>query len=471
MFKEFVESNESELISGTQNLIRVKSVEEQNDGKYPFGEGPAKALQNILSLGESLGFVWKNIDNYAGYIEMGEGEEMLGILVHVDVVPEGSGWTYPPYEGTLVNGNIYGRGAIDDKGPAIAALYAMKAIKETSIDLKRKVRLIIGTNEETNWEGIKQYLDSEKVPDFAFTPDADFPVIHGEKGVLFMGINRNIDQSSNASLQLISIEGGTATNSVPENCRTVIEVNQNSKELIIKGQIIRELEHYIVRKKMNANIMEKNNQIIITTNGKSAHGSTPEEGINAISHMFELLNQVTLFDDNINELIKWYKKSIGYNYYGEKLGIDYSDEVSGKLTFNVGKILFRNNKLVLEIDIRYPVSVVYNDLLDTLTRKIQSIEGTLKIISHLESIYIPKDHFMVKRLMNIYKKVTGDTDSKPIVIGGATYARAMKNTVAFGPLFPGAKDSAHQKDEFISVSDLKKCCELYAHAIYELAAK
>lgn len=184
MFEQAIESLKNDIISSTCELIKIPSVLSHSDtSSMPFGENCNRALEYVLDLGKNLGFRTKNIDGYCGYIEFGEGKEMLGIIGHLDVVPEGENWTYPPFDAHIFNNKIYGRGAIDDKGPVIASLYAMKAVIDTC-KVNKRVRLILGLNEENDWKCIEHYKKCEEPPTFGFSPDADFPCIYAEKALL-----------------------------------------------------------------------------------------------------------------------------------------------------------------------------------------------------------------------------------------------------------------------------------------------
>jgi succinyl-diaminopimelate desuccinylase len=464
--ESLIENYQENIVQSLQGLVRIKSVEGKPRENMPFGEGPYKALNYMLDLAESMGFQTLNVDNYAGHIDLGDGEETVGMLVHLDVVPEGEGWTYPPFGAEIHNDKIYGRGTIDDKGPAIAALYAMKAVKESGLSIRKKVRMILGTNEETNWGGIHYYLKKIKQPDIAFVPDADFPVINGEKGILVFDLKKKLKgQHKESSLVLESIKGGNAPNMVPDACTAVLRAEKD-----IQQDIEKKLESF--KKETGSDISleySEPEKIIFYSKGKSAHGSKPELGINAISQLMKFLGQLPFDDSEVQNFIEVYNKHIGNGYYGECIGCGFEDQISGKLILNVGMIRLDAQEGVITINIRYPITVssekVYSGIRETLK------ETEIEIIEKedMKPIYIPKEHELVKKLMQVYQKATGDMESKPIIIGGGTYARAIKNAVAFGPLFPGTLGLEHQKDECISIGSLIKCAKIYAEAIYQLA--
>ncbi len=457
-----IDSLKDDIVRTTQELVQIKSVQEKAVEGMPFGRGVNRALTYTLNLCDSFGFKTKNVDNYAGHAEMGEGDEIFAILCHLDVVPEGSNWTYPPYAAEIHDGKIYGRGTIDDKGPAVAALYAMKAVKDSGQKLNKRVRIIFGTNEESGWEGIDYYLAREDTPDYAFTPDADFPVIYAEKGILHMEVTREFSPATEKTdITILSIKGGNAPNMVPDYCEAILE----SKN---KNYLAKELKGFVEKTGYDLELENKGDKIIIKSQGKSAHGSCPEDGQNAISQLLVFLGTLALPEDELTEFIQIYREKIGMKYNGELLGCNFTDDVSGKLTFNVGMIEADNESGEFIVDIRYPVTYKKEDITEILKKEFSIPGFNLHEKEHIQPLHVDKDNPLVLKLMQVYRDITGD-DSEPIAIGGGTYARALDNAVAFGPLFPGQPELAHQKDEFIAIDDLLKSVKIYAHAIVQLA--
>lgn len=462
-FLELIDDYKDDIIKSTQEIIRIKSIEEKPLEGMPFGEGPFKALVNALNLGESMGFTVKNLEGYAGHIDLGSGDETVGVLAHVDVVPEGEGWTYPPYSGEVHDGKIYGRGTTDDKGPAIATLYAMKSLKESGVKLNKKIRLILGANEETGWGCMDYYFKHEKAPDMAFTPDADFPVIHGEKGIIVFDLVFKMNDSKECDIYLRDIKGGNAPNMVPDHAEALLEVKDF--ENIEKSLLI-----YNKEKNHPITITNEGDSVKVVAKGISAHGSTPEKGENAISYLMGFLGHLFNGECSICRFIDLYNKRIAFKHHGESIGCGLEDNVSGKLNFNVGEINIEDGKIKLTINVRYPIKSSAKEVYDGIRENLKNttvelVEGT----SDMLPLYVPNDDFLVDKLMNVYREQTGDVDSKPITIGGGTYARAMKNAVAFGPMMPGQEDVAHQKDEYISIDHLMQITKIYAQALYELA--
>ena len=458
-----IEDMRDNIIATTQELIRIKSVQDTpKDGK-PFGEGVNKALEATLEIANNMGFETGNIDGYAGYAEMGQGDEMLGILCHLDVVPEGSNWTYPPYAAEIHDDKIYGRGSIDDKGPAVAALYAMKAVKDSDITLNKRVRIIFGTNEESGWGGMDYYLENAEVPDLGFSPDAEFPVIHAEKGILIFKLKEEFENvDNNGNVRVKSIKGGNAPNMVPDHCEAELEGDYQ--------EIKEKLNEFLTKYDYDMSLEKNDNLVLLKSEGVSAHGSMPADGQNAISQLMTFLGTLDLGEDDIANFISFYNHKIGMEYYGESIGCGFEDEVSGKLIFNVGVIDLSAEKGEITINIRYPVTnnaeTVYNGIKEKLDDSIEIEETQAK-----DPLYVEKDDPLVKNLMEVYRDIVGDEDSEPIAIGGGTYARAIEKAVAFGPLFPGQVELAHQKDEYIGITELIQNAKIYAGAVAALASE
>ena len=459
-FNGLIDKYKKDIIKNTQELVRIPSIEEEPLENMPFGLGPYKALSYVLNLGDSLGFNVKNFDGYAGHVEYGSGDEIIGVLAHVDVVPVGDGWTMDPFCGEERCGKIYGRGSYDDKGACIASLYALNAIKESGVSINKKIRLIYGANEETGMKDIPYYLSKEKEPAMAFSPDSPFPVIYGEKGVL----NFKIKQKYNNLVYLKRLEGGLSSKFVPSKCIAQFNLNNEQKEKAIKS--LNEIENkyeYSYDFDSSSNILE------ITVFGKSAHGTRPYEGINAITGMMLYLSAIDFLDKDIEEIIKLYNSKIGNETDGKTIGCNFTDDISTPLTLNVGKVSMADNSVEFDIHIRYPIMLDYKKLIDNLSKNLSDDNVELIILDNSPPHYVPKDSDLVKKLMDIYMDFTGEKDAVPTTIEGGTYARTLKNAVGFGPLFPGEKQVAHGPDEYVIIESLIKATKIYAEVLYELS--
>ncbi len=476
MFENTIENLSNSLIKNTQKIIQIPSVHSESDNpNEPFGKNVAKALDYMLKLGESLGFRTKNIDGYCGYIEFGEGKEMLGIIGHLDVVPEGDGWTYPPFSATIADNKIFGRGAIDDKGPVMASLYAMKTVME-NCKVNKRVRLILGLNEERDWKCIEYYKKHEELPTVGFSPDADFPCIYAEKGIASSYLHMNYTPSLEEKIKIISIDcNNNAINVVPKYCKVTLQINP--KELSVYDFTVF-TQNLISENNYNIDIVQtsgsqddnsQSNDIIVTLTsiGVQAHAAHPDLGVNAISPMIVLLNSIFQEYDCSIDIFDFFTRFIGTKYTGEDLDINFKDE-SGILTLNVGDFKLENSTIKIGINLRIPVHTEL-DLVEHTFKKFLSTYSTVSFETtrYQEPLYIPKDNYLIKTLCNIFNEET-NSNCEPIAIGGGTFARAFNNCVCFGTNFPGNKDMCHQTDEFIQIENLILACKIYTKAIYEL---
>lgn len=465
---EYIDDNKENMLRDLQELVAIKSVAEKPDSDPPFGEGVHKAFLHVLEKAQADGFLTKNVDDYGGHLDLpGEGPGIMGILVHLDVVPEGSDWEEDPYGGAVKDGKIYGRGTLDDKGPAVAAYYAMKAVKESGAPLKDTVRMILGLDEETDWVGMNHYLSKVPAPDYGFTPDGDFPAIHGEMGILVFDIAKKFAPISEKGLELRSLKGGNAANMVADYARAVVRDTSGAGYDSIREKVA------AFRKEHQVEISCKGvgKSLEITTQGVSAHGARPTAGLNAISIIMELLGTLDFVSDDVSDFIQFYNTCIGYELDGQALGCACSDEPSGHLILNVGMVRADDKAASLTINIRYPVIVDAEQVYASLMPAVDRYDMGIVKGKDEAPIFIPADDPMIVTLMDIYKRQTKDMDSKPLVIGGGTYARAMKNAVAFGARFPGEPELAHQTNECLPVDSLVKMAKIYGEAIYRLAGK
>jgi succinyl-diaminopimelate desuccinylase len=448
------------IILSTQELIKIPSVKAEPVGDYPYGEEVYRALARAVEISEKLGFKTKNIDNQAAHVEMGEGEEILALLCHLDVVPEGSDWTYPPYAAEIHDDKIYGRGTIDDKGPAVAALYAMKIVSDLGVKLNKRVRLILGTNEESAMASLTHYFKKEKMPELSFSPDATFPAIHAEKGILDLKFSADLKEAKSRGLQLEKLKGGNATNMVPDYAEALLSGIERSE----LNRLLSDLDY----KKEDLKIESENNGLKLSYHGISAHGSMPEDGKNAVSYLINILAELPFANPKVKEFLTFYQEKIGLEYDGASIGCKDQDDVPTALTFNTGIIKADQNRVEFIVNIRYPVKSTAEKVVNDIKENIDQDFIKLELLSDAEPLYIAKDDPFIQKLMAAYQEFTGDK-SEPIAIGGGTYARKVKKGVAFGPLFPGQAELAHQKDEFIRIDDLVKSTAIYAKAIIDIA--
>ena len=434
--KEFEKQMTDTLLS----FLAIDSVQAEPAPNAPFGKGTRAALDAFLSLAEKEGMRVKDLDGMCGYAEIGEGE-LLGIPFHLDVVPFGSGWTRSPLGEIQEEENdkiIYGRGAEDDKGPFVALFYALKSLLSEGKKPRRRIRLIAGLNEESGWKCIERYLKTEEVPSLAFSPDADFPVINCEKGVCHAEVTLKKPDS------VSFIEGGERVNMVADSAKLKMKtLSDGTLSKCIKGL---------------AKITFEEDGFLLTAKGVSAHGSTPDKGENAI---LKLLFAAKSSNEFIADLYDAFFKTDGSG-----LKIACSDEKSGALTMNVGYAKTEGDSVSFGLDIRYPVTVKEETVLAAIKSALP--EATVTVSGRHLPLFVAPDSELVSALIAAYNEVTGE-NATPISIGGATYARAFPNAVAFGPVFPGEDSKIHQADECVRLSALVKAAEIYKRALEKLA--
>ncbi len=443
------------------NLLRIDSVRDDSKAteEAPVGPGPKEALEAFLAIGERDGFTTKNVDGWAGHIEYGDGDEIMGVLAHVDVVPTGTGWETDPFDPVIKDGRLYARGSSDDKGPGMAAYYALKMIKDLELPVSKKVRFIIGTDEESEWKGIKHYLETEKEPDFGFSPDAAFPIINGEKGnaTVFIETKGAVDGGSE---ELVQFEAGLRPNMVPQEAVAVVK--SKNPEALQAG-----LADFLDGLPVTGVAAVDGDQVTLEITGKAAHGSKPASGVNAATYLARYLSDFD-FAKDAKAFLELTMLYLHDDPEGKKLGIAITDAVMGELTSNPGVFAFKANEGgKITVNMRYPQGTTEDKIFETFKTKLSDYDVTLSKSNGKEHHYVPANDPLVTSLLDVYHRQTG-LDAHEMVIGGGTYGRLMKRGVAFGAMFPDSVDTMHQANEFMAVDDLMRSMAIYAEAIYEL---
>ena len=451
-FKPYIRAHADELLADLAALIQIPSVEGEPAPDAPFGREVARCLHETLALCEKLGFRTVNMDNRVGWCECGEGEEMVAVLGHLDVVPAGDGWqAAEPFSGEVKDGRIYGRGTMDDKGPTVAALYALASLKDAGFVPSRRIRILFGTNEETGCQDMVWYLEhGGEVPMMGFTPDGEYPIINGEKGIMNCVYARKLSQTGD--YRLTRFEGGTAGNVSPAYAVAELACPTEAAGKIALDKVT---------------VTPIDGGIRIEAAGVSAHGSTPEQGENAIGRLALALSQLPL-DGDLADCMAFLADRIGLETRGESLGLAMRDDLSGDLTVNLGVAAFAEDTLSLTLSVRYPVTKTY-DMAHPRLERAFSLGGFHETkMKHKAAIYMPPESELIRKLAKVYEEQTGD---KAVLksIGGGTYAKSIPNLVAFGPVFPGDEIREHKPDEYMEVERLLQNAEILAAAIYELA--
>ncbi len=453
MNQQYIEQVLSELeqpmIETLRTLVRIPSVKADPLPGAPFGQPARDALDKALEICAELGFDCENIDGYAGHADLGEGptEDALAVLGHLDVVPIGDNWTCEPFGAEIRDGKMYGRGTSDDKGPVVAAMYAMAAVKRLGLPLKRKIRLIMGTDEESGWEDMRYYRKVCGMPRSGFSPDADYPIINIEKGSLHLDIWGKL---SDQGLQVIRFDTGDRYNVVPGKAEALICGDQALADKINAIDF-----GWQVTAEATAE------GVILRTEGIPGHAAIPEGTLNAIGLMLKTLKALGVEGD-----LKKLADVIGVEYDGKSLGIKMEDAVSGPLTSNMGIIRADKNGLRVTLDLRCPILADLQGIADQAARALPDMK--VEITSRTEPHYVSADSELVRKLLGAYEKVTGEK-GYAMAIGGGTYAKCLEEGVAFGALFPGEPELAHHADEFISLDSLRKNLRIFTYALIALA--
>lgn len=451
---EHVLAMEQQLIACLQENLKIPSVQGDAEADAPYGSHVRHCLDHVLKSAKSLGFHIGNADNHLGWCEYGDGEEMVAVLGHLDVVPAGDGWTCDPFGGEIKDGKLWGRGTTDDKGPTIAALFALAALRNSGLPLRRRIRLLFGCNEETGSADVKYYLaHGGETPVMGFTPDGEYPVINGEKGIINATFSCNYEQSGD--LTLISLHGGTAPNVVPAHASAKLRC---PKELARKLACLQA---------PSVRFTETDYGVFVEAEGISAHGSTPGLGENAIGRLLLTLDTLPL-SGTLANAVHFLATTLGMESDGASAGIALRDDISGSLTLNLGTLTADETQMSMKINYRYPVTKEYADCAPILNAKFAEAGFSLDSEVHKAKLYIPEDAELVRTLLKVYRDQTG-LDGAPKSIGGGTYAKALPNILAFGPIFPGDEVREHKPDEYITIDNLIKNTQIIAAAMYEMA--
>lgn len=468
MYKEqisqWVEAHRDEMVEDIKTLVRIRSDKGAAEPGKPYGPGPDAALQAALSMAEGYGFHTKNYDGYVGAVDFFENNDHnLDILAHLDCVPVADGWTVTqPFDPVVQDGKLYGRGAADDKGPAIASLYAARCVKELELPLKHNVRLIWGCDEECGSSDLEHYYQIEPEAAYTFSPDADFPVINVEKGGFHGNITAEYAEST-ALPRVESMDAGLKLNVVPDQCRTVIAGMRKSVAEIYCAAITEETGVAF------AITEEGKDKIRIDAQGAGAHAAMPEGGNNAITASLALVASMHLAPCKQFEALTALSQLLPHgDFLGKGLGVNMADDISGELTLSLNILHVTTTELSAQFDSRTPVCANEENMKNVVAKNCAARGLTLEDTPMRPPHHVPAESILVQTLMGIYEKYTGVKDAKPLSMGGGTYCHDLKNGVAFGCTMPGTDNRMHGNDEFAVVEELVTSVKIFADAIVSL---
>lgn len=450
----------SQMIEVIQKAVQFDTVLDTAVEGGPFGQGNKDCLEYVLSVAKDLGFRTVNLDGYCGYAEIGEGDEIVGIIGHLDVVPEGDGWKYPPFSGALEENAIWGRGTIDDKGPIIISLFAIKALMDEGHTFNKRVRVIFGCNEETGSLCMEHYLKVDEPISYGVSPDSEFPVIFAEKTINNISIDGTSQHHGGA--KLVKLDGGIVINAVPDICTLTLDVcTQNSQD------VAKKITDKLTQNNVGFDLDIDGSLITLTTHGKAAHGSIPQYGVNAISYAIDALDGIV-----DNDFIRLYNTYIYTCVHGEKLGCFKEDEY-GKIAVNIGLCHYEDGAFSIKINSRLPFNYNSNTMLNDIKSTLKGADfAKVTLLSDSQGFKMDPDSTMIQVLVEAYRDITKDVATPPICAAGGTYAREFSNCVAFGPEMSGFGEMIiHQPNERLSLDAMKAIAQIYKKAYLSLITK
>ena len=423
---EYLEAHQQEMLDVLEKLIAIRSVQGEPLENAPFGTEPKKALELMLETCQEYGFLTENLENYAGSADLNSLKPELGILAHLDVVPEGDGWIHDPYRMTYEpeTDKLYGRGTSDDKGPAVAALFALKALKDLKIPMKSGIRLIFGTNEENGSEDLAYYMKHRTLPQMVFTPDGDYPVINLEKGMIRLKLSASFTDGKS---KIMHLQAGDVINAVPAKAQADT----------------------------------------ITVEGRNAHASTPEQGENALTHLLQILKE-KVSDGQQAEVIHKLAECFPFGETdGKSCGIAAKDELSGSLTCVLSVMKMNADEMTAYVDIRFPVCCTGAEIIQKMQESLSPVKCEALMCD--EPHHTDENSNFVQTLLKVYENITG-LKGECLAIGGGTYVHHIEGGVAFGATFPETDVHMHGAEEFIKLKHFMLDAEMMALAMTELCA-
>ena len=446
-----IDSYRDELVAALARWISVPSLKDTPAPGAPFGVEVRRMLDMAMADAAAMGFTAKDYDGYACDITLGDAPEAVAVLGHLDVVPAGDGWQTPPFTAVIEDGKVIGRGSIDDKGPSLAALYAMRAIKEAGVPLKKSIRMILGCDEESGWEDMEYYAAHADMPEVGFSPDASFPIINTEKAMLHAFINAPV---ATTGLQVKQLWTGERLNVIPGECKALLAGG---------AELAEKVAAYAAKVNLPYTAQVTDEGVWVTAEGIPGHSAYPEGRRNAIGMMLLLLKELGV-EGPLLTLANVY----GMEHDGSSLGCACQDEVSGPLTCNMGILHLENGAITASLDMRVPVTADLDQLEQNARAALAGF--TFTTVEKKEPHHVPAESELVSQLLAAYHEESG-LEAYPTSTGGGTYAKVLKQGVAFGAAFPTDEDLAHQAGEYASIDGLMMAAKIYANALLRLCAE
>ncbi len=437
-----------DILGDLKSLMEIKSVSAESP------DSCKEALDFVLGRAQEMGLAVKNIKGKAGHVQLGSSGKLCGALTHLDVVPAGNNWSVEPFTLTRNGGRLFGRGIADDKGASIINLYCLKALLDSGIKGENTMRCIFGTDEEVGMTDMETYFENEPLPEISFTPDSDYGICCAEKGILQLKIYTD----RNDGKMLSAIKSGSAVNAVPDEAKALVCCSES-------------FGNEIKKKSENINgkftFTETIDGLVIKSIGSAAHACEPEKGFNAALALVDLLNQ-NLDDEEVGSLCQFIGYALHRETDGTSLGLRMCDFASGDLTCNMGKIRLNDSTAYLTLDIRYPVTMCYRNILARVEKSAALRGLKVEVIHHSAPLYLPKESKTIEILSSAYEDITGE---KPELYstGGGTYARMLGGKgAAFGPAFKDDQVNMHNADESIDEEKFFLHAQICLQAMYKL---
>ncbi len=474
----WMEAHRDAIIQDICRLVRIPSVSEPGGADAPFGQGCRDALEEMLRLGAEYGFHTHNYENHVGalWLEDGPMDNTIGFWNHLDVVPAGGNWAYPPFEPVVKQSWLIGRGAQDNKGPAVGMLYVMRCLKELGVPLKHRLCLFVGCDEERGMEDLEYYTAHYETPALSMIADSGFPVCYGEKGI----IEGNMTAKRPLSSDVEDIRGGTVSNMIPDLAQATLRGETARRAMKVLGS--EETSPHAACAEETDGVQIRTNgggSVTVTVRGTARHSAFPEGSVNAIQKLLALLAEKGVWSDADEAVLRGFQEA-NSDYYGEALGIAFEDAVSGKLTCAGTVASMNEGILTLHFNIRYSITETQEHILEGLQAFCETHQCAFQLLRGSGPSYFNRSHPAVDLLTSLYNAVMG-TEAEPFVMGGGTYARKLPNAFAYGiggmpkteeqkecTLFAPQHGDAHQPDEGLYLPSFMKALKIYALAVTEL---